>query len=232
MTYPVNMVSLGPGEAGLITWKGLQLLQAADKIFYPATGSQSRAFDILTDLQIPLSRLQAFRVPMSKARSETHAAYRRVAEEVKEAYNEGLHIALVAEGDANLYSSSHYISELLASERIPVETVPGIPAFIACGALAHVHLAKQEEELHIVPGTITGAEIERRLSEKRANLVIMKASQCEASIKEFIAKHPDILLHYFENTGIAGKEFYSHHPEEIRARSFPYFSLIIIPKQI
>ena len=35
--FPITFVSLGPGEAELITLKGLKALQAADCIFCPET---------------------------------------------------------------------------------------------------------------------------------------------------------------------------------------------------
>ena len=55
---PIQFVSLGPGEAELITLKGLKALQNADCIFCPETPvrdghSLSRAADIMLRLDIP-----------------------------------------------------------------------------------------------------------------------------------------------------------------------------------
>lgn len=60
---PIQFVSLGPGEAELITLKGLKALQNADCIFCPETPvrdghSLSRAADIMLRLDIPANRIR------------------------------------------------------------------------------------------------------------------------------------------------------------------------------
>ena len=47
---------------------------------------------------------------------------------------------MVAEGDAGFYSSIHYIFEKLQADNIPVQHIAGIPAFIAAGACAGLHI--------------------------------------------------------------------------------------------
>ena len=80
---PIQFVSLGPGEAELITLKGLKALQNADCIFCPETPvrdghSLSRAADIMLRLDIPANRIRRFSLPMSKQRTDALNAYDQV----------------------------------------------------------------------------------------------------------------------------------------------------------
>lgn len=232
--YPVTFVSLGPGEAELITVKGLKVLQSVDCVFYPATivregNITSRALNILTELEIDEKKLVPFHVPMSKNRALALEAYEKVAKIVQQEYTNNLKIAVVAEGDSGFYSSVHYIADNLEKEGVPVKQIAGIPAFTACGALAGIHIVKQEEELNVVPGIISTPELLDKLENGKV-IVIMKVSQCEDAIKECIVKFPDAEYHYFENVGVEDKEFYTLNKDEILNRKIPYFSLMIIRK--
>ncbi|HMM04216.1 MULTISPECIES: precorrin-2 C(20)-methyltransferase [unclassified Dysgonomonas] len=230
----VMFVSLGPGDPELITLKGLKALQKADLIFCPSTAlpggkSSSRAKDVLLQLGIGESKLNIFNVPMNKDRSLAIESYKAVAEEISDKYKTGHKIAVTAEGDAGFYSTIYYISEYLTQENIPVSRIAGVPAFIACGTLANIHIVKQEEELEVIPGIITLNSLKEKIKTGKT-VVLMKASQCEQVIKEALENIQDITFHYFENAGISGKEVYTQNREEILNRKFPYFSLIIIRK--
>jgi precorrin-2/cobalt-factor-2 C20-methyltransferase len=232
----VTFISLGPGDPELITLKGLKALQKADIIFCPATSmsngkTASRALDILSDLGIAQSKVKLFNVPMSKERSFAISSYQAVTYEITLQYQKGYNIAVTAEGHAGFYSSSYYIEENLIRQHIPTQQIAGIPAFIACGALANMHIVKQEEELNVIPGIISFEELTDKLSENKT-LAIMKGSLSEDVIKQAVTDIKDISIHYFENVGVVGKEFYTQDKTEILVRKFPYFSLIIINRSI
>jgi Precorrin-2 methylase len=233
MFEPVMLVSLGPGDPELITLKGLKALQQTDAIFCPSTihpnGSvSSRAKDILLELDIDEDKIIPFHVPMNKDRTDAVKAYNDVSERIAEQYRKGCKIAVTAEGDAGFYSSIHYISDNLHSQNIPTKKIAGIPAFIASGALANLHIARQEEELIVIPGITSFEKLKKNIEEGRP-IVIMKPSQCEDVIKEILCEE-GLFFHYFENVGVPQKEFYTKNKEEIRNRIFPYFSLLIIQK--
>lgn len=234
MANTITFVSLGPGDPSLITLKGLKQLQEADVIYAPSTQLKSgkvssRAFDIITSLGVDGAKIKLFDVPMSKNREMAIQAYKEVSELVYQAYQEGLQVAISAEGDAGFYSSSHYVTESLKLKGVEVDKIPGIPAFIASGALAHLHIAKQEEELHVVPGILTLEELTHKLNAGHA-VVVMKASQCEEEIKQATKEFPNAYFHYFENVGLP-TEFYTQDISTILARKFPYFSLLIIKNE-
>lgn len=138
--FPVIFVSLGPGEPELITVKGLKALQTADCIFCPETLAKdgnrvSRAADILLQLDIPENTVHRFPLPMSKQREKALSAYDEVYMESSTLRQQGKKVCIVAEGDAGFYSSIHYVYDKLQADGIPVKHIPGIPAFIAAGAL-------------------------------------------------------------------------------------------------
>lgn len=234
MSNAVQFISLGPGEAELITLKALRTLQASDCIFCPSTLSKagkqtSRAAAILNELEVDSSKVCLFNVPMSKNRSATEATYAKVAIEVEKLYLQGKKVVITAEGDAGFYSSIHYIQDALVQKSIVTKRIAGVPAFIACGALANIHIVKQEEELNVIPGIITAEDLLFRIREGKT-VVVMKVSQCADAIKEAIAAEPEATFHYFENVGMKENEFYSQDKDLILSRTIPYFSLMIIHK--
>lgn len=230
-TRPISFVSLGPGEAELITLKGLKALQNADCIFCPETPARngsllSRAADIMHQLGIPAERIRRFPLPMSKQRGDALHAYDQVYASTLSLHRTGKKVAIVAEGDAGLYSSIHYIYEKLQAGGTPVEQIAGIPAFIAAGARGGLHIASQEERLTVIPGITTAEEIER-LVQSRNTVVVMKLSQCTGEVHRCIRLHPEYDYRYFENVGTP-QEKYLSDGQQIAALRFPYFSLLII----
>ena len=225
-------MSLGSGDPELITLKGLKKLQDADVILTPSTnriGNEvvSRSKDILSALEINKGKIELFHVPMSKDRTNAFRYYEAVAILATKYYSEGLKIAIVTEGDSGFYSSSQYINEELMKLGIPTQRIGGIPAFISCAALANIHIAKQEEQLVVIPGKTDSNELISYLNSSKS-IVIMKPSLSESVIKEFIYSENNIDHYYFENVGIIGKEYYTTDKKVIIGKKFPYFSLLII----
>ena len=216
MNHPIHFVSLGPGDPELITLKGLKTLQKADIIYCPATqgkhGIISRATDIL---------------PMSKERTDALNAYNELFLDAQAEYLKGKQIVIVAEGDAGFYSSIQYVYDKFEEAGIPVDRIAGIPAFIAAGALAGIHIVKQEEQINVIPGTASFDELSAKI-ENGMIIVIMKLPGCQEAIHTCIRQYADkAVFHYFENVG-TGKEYYTTDITTIHSKDFPYFSLLII----
>ena len=157
-------------------------------------------------LDIPENTVHRFPLPMSKQREKALSAYDEVYMESSTLRQQGKKVCIVAEGDAGFYSSIHYVYDKLQADGIPVKHIPGIPAFIAAGALGGLHVASQEERLTVV---------------------IMKLSRCTDEIHRCIRLHPEYRYHYFENVGTP-EEKYINDSKRIAAIRFPYFSLLII----
>ena len=234
----IRFVSLGPGDPELITVKGLHALQQADVIFCPATGLKSpvgekdsfssRAAEIVRALGIEKERISLFHVPMSRDREAARRAYDQLAVEVCRARRKRMEVVVVAEGDAGFYASIHYLFDKLRADRIEVEQIAGVPAFIAAGATAGLHIVKQTERLLVIPGTATASELINQVKEGQV-VVIMKLSACQAAVRTCLATHPEFLYYYFEQVGTKDERRVTD-PAQLMTMSFPYFSLLIIRK--
>ena len=234
----IRFVSLGPGDPELITLKGLRALQQADVIFCPATAIKSlvggkdsfssRAAEIVRALGIKEECISLFHVPMSRDREKARRAYDQLAVEVNRARRKRLEAVVVAEGDAGFYSSIHYLFDKLRADRIEVEQIAGVPASIAAGATAGLHIVKQTERLLVIPGTATAYELISQVKEGQV-VVIMKLSACQAAVRTCLATHPEFLYYYFEQVGTKDERRVTD-PTQLMSMTFPYFSLLIIRK--
>ena len=126
--YPILFISLGPGDPELITLKGWKALQAADIVFCPETEGRngertSRAANIVRWLGVGDDHIRRFLLPMSKRREAALQAYDGVYAEARALQDEGLHVCIVAEGDAGFYSSVHYVFERLRADGRAAEHV-------------------------------------------------------------------------------------------------------------
>ncbi len=232
MSQPIHIVSLGPGDPELVTLKALKHLQAADVLYCPAASCKhssmpSRAGSILLALGIESHKIHYFYVSMNKQRQRAKEDYAKVTNSMAKDWAKNKRIVLCVQGDAGFYSSGYYIGELLEDQAIPIERIAGVPAFIAAGTLANLHIAKQTETLQILPFVSAYQDLETTCKTKDT-VVVMKLSQNKDIIKRFIQENTDYIFHYFENIGVEGKEFYTKDKNDILQSKFPYFSLLII----
>lgn len=230
--HPVVSVSLGPGDPELVTLKALKQLQVSDEIYAPATisekGETSRAVEILISLGIPQERIITIDLPMSRFREGTILVYKQWAESIIASYRKGKKVSFVSIGDACFYSSIQYISELLTAQNIEVKHIAGVPAFIACGAAAGVHIVKQNEQLLVIASELKKEELLAALQEGKT-VVLMKLSKQEDLLKEVLNRiSGQVDFYYFENVGLSGKEYKTSDLKALSNRSFPYFSTMII----
>ena len=122
MSHPIYFVSLGPGDAELITLKSLHALQQADIIYCPSTVREpdkilSRAATLLHKLDIK-GDIHLFSLPMSKDRTKAIKVYRQLFEKMRLEQKAGKRLAVAVEGDAGIYASVHYVLDLLEENGI------------------------------------------------------------------------------------------------------------------
>lgn len=227
---PITFLSLGPGDPELLTLKAVKTLKEADIVMVPATRStegtlRSRATEIIGEW-CDNNRLRVFELPMLKDRQAVSLVYDAIYNDCVKCYHEDQRVVVAVEGDVSIYASIHYVMERLEKAGIPVEQSAGIPSFIAAAASAGLSLVSQQQRLTILPGD---ADIEtlRQLLDSNHVVVVMKLSQCQEVVKDFLRQNPQTICHYFENVGTP-EAYHTTLRDEILSRRIPYFSLCII----
>ena len=226
----VTFLSLGPGDPGLLTFKAAGRLHKADVVVVPATKNgdgtlKSRCTELISEW-CDDDAMHLYALPMQKQREAVMEVYDTMCQDIQEWHHAGKKVVVVVEGDVSIYASIHYVMERLQENDIPVEQIPGIPSFIAAAASAGLSLICQNQRLVVLPGD-ADIEVLRRLLTSRHVVVVMKLSQCQQVLKDYLLQHPDAVCHYFENVGTT-EEYHTSEHDEILSRRFPYFSLCIL----
>ncbi|MBR1682046.1 MAG: precorrin-2 C(20)-methyltransferase [Bacteroidaceae bacterium] len=230
MKTNITFLSLGPGDPELLTLKAVRLLREADIVMVPATTGRdaaihSRAADIIGEW-CTADKIRYVALPMQQNRDAVRLIYDQMCRQAAEWYHEGLRVVVAVEGDVSIYASIHYVLERLQALAIPVEQCPGIPSFIAAAASAGLSLISQRQRLVVVPGEVNTEALRGQLTSQHV-VVIMKLSQCEQELKDYLRQYPDTICHYFENVGTQ-EAFHSCSHDVILQRQIPYFALCIL----
>lgn len=226
----VTFLSLGPGDPELLTVKAMNALKEADIVVLPATQgadgqTKSRATAIIGEW-CDDEKMRLYALPMSKNRELVMQVYDDICRDILDWYRAGKKVAVCVEGDVSVYASIHYVLERLQTNNIPVQQVPGIPSFIAAAASAGLSLICQNQRLVVLPGD-ADIEVLRRLLTSQHVVVVMKLTQCQQVLKDYLLQHPDAVCHYFENVGTP-EEYHTTGRDAILQRQMPYFSLCIL----
>ncbi len=221
-------VGLGAGDPDLITVKGLRALQQADIIFYPASNMEelhsSFSAKILQQLDIE-TPMQAFYIPMKSPRREDY--YLQAYNSIKKEVLKGKNVTVVSEGDLLFYSTFGYLLKMATANNLPIELIPGIPAFIAGGAISQRPIIEGQNNIKIIALPKNFEAINQAL-EYNATVVIMKIKVLKGWY-EYIKSNQHSFF-YAENIGTT-EQFSTTNIEDLKNRPIPYFALLIIYKK-
>lgn len=130
-------VGLGPGDAGLVTVRGRELLREADVVYTPGRLSRSVALEYVDE-----SALGDLDFPMTRDEDELRRAWRAAADEIAPRAREET-AAFVTLGDPNVYSTFGHLRRTLAQFHpdVTVETIPGVSAVTAFTSALDVEIA-------------------------------------------------------------------------------------------
>ena len=178
-------IGVGPGDPELLTVKAINAIKSVDVIVAPKTEKKegSVALSIArsylkSDIEIIY---QVF--PMVKNFAESPAIFDANVAEIVSILRSGKNAAFLTIGDPMFYSTYIYIFRLLEREGVNVETIPGIPAFLAIRPLAFGN-----EIISIIPATAPREAIENALDTCDA-AVLMKVYKNFDEIVDALERH-------------------------------------------
>ena len=223
-------VSLGPGDPDLVTVKAMKVLGMADRVYYPGTiaGSgavNSFALEILQKLGVPETKLKSMLFAMTMPRDEVEKVYDCAFASVMRDLEKGLCVAVVCVGDAGVYSTFGHLLERMEGAPVDVETIAGVPAFIAAASSAHVPLALRSDRVLVLPKLENVDELDGYL-DLYETVVVLKLSMVCSGLYSYLEKKETGFV-YAEYLGTS-REFVSRSVNDLRSRHLPYFSLIIL----
>ena len=149
-------VGVGPGDAELLTIKGLRALREADEVFVPVgdTGEVGRAEATVREY-LDEGRIRRLLFALSDDAERRERNWNDAAREVSGHLQEGRACAFATIGDPNVYSTFTYLARKVR-ETLPdleVETVPGITAMQDLASRSGTVLLEGDERLALLPFT-------------------------------------------------------------------------------
>src|SRR5699024_2217972 len=145
MKGKVYLIGAGPGDASLITLKGLQCIKEADTIVYDRLVNSTLLEDIKDSCKL---------IYVGK-RSKDHT---KTQDEINEIiYKEALDGKIVARlkgGDPYVFGRGGEEAEYLVERNIPFETVPGVTSSIGGLAYAGIPITHRDyaSSFHVITG--------------------------------------------------------------------------------
>lgn len=225
-------VSLGPGDPLLITLKGLQVLQQADKVYYPGSllpdgTTSSYSLQILQHYDLDQSKLHGMFLKMSDNREPAEQTYADTFQQLLSDYNAGLQVAFVSEGDISFYSTFAYLLKHIHTHKLALEIIAGVPSFILGAAQHQSSLAILNEKIAILP-RMKDRETLSRYLEEFETVVLIKVRSVLHEIRTLI-RQTGLHIVYCERLGTA-QQYITTNINDLEDREIPYFSLLILKR--
>ena len=239
-------VGVGPGDSKLLTLKALQVIESCDMLVIPVSDKEfsnpvyeeenKRSLDIYLEksvaYQIVLAEVPSIQsyaklylpMPMIKDKERLKKVHDLSANVIAEHLEKGKKLAFLTLGDPSIYSTYLYMHERILKKGYQTEIIPGIPSFCAAAAKANISLAKNKEEIHIIPASYQAEEMLSLSGTK----ILMKSGKKITEIKK-ILKEKQLPFTMVENCGMKNENIYTL-ADEIPDES-SYYSLIMIKEE-
>lgn len=228
-------VGTGPGDPELLTLKAARALAEADVVAHFAkAGNDSNARRIVaghmrdgvTELALPYPVTTEIHRKDAGYTSAITGFYDASAAAIAAHLDRGRTVAVLSEGDPLFYGSYMHLHVRLA-HRYPTEVIPGVTAMSGCWSLAGLPLAQGDDVLAVLPGTLDEAELERRLRDADA-AVVMKLGRNLPKVRRALAAagRLDPAVYVERGTMNDGASMRLRDKADDLA---PYFSLVLVP---
>jgi precorrin-2 C20-methyltransferase/precorrin-3B C17-methyltransferase len=228
-------IGVGPGDPELITLKAVRLIKNADVIAYHSGTAGRSIARIIADSLISESAIEELLIYPVTTGSTDHPLgyygavadfYDESAERLSKHLDAGRDVVVLAEGDPLFYSSYMYLHDRL-SPRYPSDIVPGVTSLTAAATALTTPLARHEDVLTVLPGTLPIPELARRLADTDA-AAIMKLGRTFDGVVEALRQSGRLSdARYVERASTGEQRILP--VTDVDPATVPYFSMIVVP---
>jgi uroporphyrinogen III methyltransferase / synthase len=132
----VYLVGAGPGDPGLLTVRGAELLHACDVVVHDRLAGSAI---------LDLAPVRAERINVGKAPGDAPVPQEQINQLLVERGRAGQHVVRLKGGDPFVFARGGEEALALAAAGVPFEVVPGISSALAAPAMAGVPLTMRHE---------------------------------------------------------------------------------------
>lgn len=232
-------VGVGPGDPKLLTLAAVEAIRNADVVaFHRAPRGSSIARSIAEPYFREGHLEEALVYPVTTGSTDHPGGYRGAIDEFYDQaaarlaahLENGLHVAVLAEGDPFMYSSFQHMHERLA-HRYETAVIPGISSVTACSSTLHRPLVEAEETLTVIPGTLPAEELTRLLSQADS-AVIMKLGRTFGKVRQALHDAGRLDEAWYTERVSQGEREKVMPLHEVNPEDVPYFSLAVVPSRV
>lgn len=178
----ITLVGAGPGDADLITLKGLKALQTADVVLYDA---------LVNDELLAFAPASAVKVYVGKRSGDPSFSQDAINKlMIDYAINYG-HVVRLKGGDPFVFGRGFEEMDFAASYSIPASVVPGISSAIGVPGMQHIPVTHRglSESFWVVTGTTANGQVSNDIYEaarsKATVVILMGLSKLEEIVTIF-----------------------------------------------
>jgi precorrin-2/cobalt-factor-2 C20-methyltransferase len=228
-------IGVGPGDPELMTLKAARLLAQADLVVHFAkNGNASNARAIAARHfkagveELPLLYPLTSEEPRDGQvyRDALRAFYDNAAAMLAARLEAGRTVAVICEGDPLFYGSYMHLHARLAS-RYPAEVIAGVTGMSGCWSAAGAPIAQGDDVLMVVPATLPEAELERRLADADA-AVVMKLGRHLPKLRRALERAGRLANAIYVERGSTAAAVILRLADKGDDRA-PYFAIVLVP---
>lgn len=226
-------ISVGTGDAELITVKGLRILQKVSTVAFPSgiNNQLGIAERIIETWLVPGQIKLALQFPYIQDEEILQKAWEKAAEQVWQYLKLGEDVAFACEGDVSFYSTFNYLAQTVAHHypTVEIEMIPGVCSPLAAASVLGIPLTIRQQKLAILPALYTFEELEAVL-EWAEVVVLMKVSSVYPSVWKILEDRG-----LLDSSWVVERATFPNQMIYRDLKNFPqlelsYFSILIVKK--